>query len=119
METEVSALKALVITSTPSHPNLSHHRATADQTDSTPSSPSRNRPRPDTTEGGGGESERNFDPILRQEYINWKKSPDMAVTSPFLARIYREDVDPCLAFPASDLSSRVRTAIQVQKLGES
>jgi len=112
LETEVSALKALVITSTPSHPNLSHHRATADNTDSAPSSPSRGRPHTDHTDGWCGDSERNIDPTLRQEYVNWKKSPELGSSSPFLARIYREDVEPCLAFPASELSSRVRAAIQ-------
>jgi len=116
LETEVSALKALVITSTPSHPNKisqrSHHRATADLADSAPSSPSRTRPDTDLTDGGEGETDRNIDPTLRQEYINWKKSPDMTRSNPFLARIYKEDVEPCLAFPASELSSRVMAAIQ-------
>ena len=117
LETEVSALKALVITSTPSQPNKhlrpaqSHHRATADQSDSAPSSPSRARPDTDTTDGGPGDLERNIDPTLRQEYVNWKKSPDLTTSSPFLARIYREDVEPCLDFPASELASRVRAAI--------
>ena len=118
LETEVSALKALVITSTPSRPNKhhlqprSHHRATADQADSAPSSPSRARPDTDNTDGGTADCDRNMDPTLRQEYINWKKCPDMSRSSPFLARIYREDVEPCLAFPASELSSRVMAAIQ-------
>ena len=117
LETEVSALKALVITSTPSQPNKhlsvaqSHHRATADQSDSAPSSPSRARADTDATDGGCGDSERNIDPTLRQEYINWKKSPDMTTSTTFLARIYREDVDPCLDFSATELSSRVRAAI--------
>ena len=113
----MSALKALVITSTPSQPNKhlslaqSHHRATADQSDSAPSSPLRGRADSDTTDGGAGDSERNIDPTLRQEYISWKKSPDLTTSSPFLARIYREDVEPCLDFPASELSARVRVAI--------
>merc|ERR1719219_435503 len=73
LETEVSALKALVITSTPSQPNKhlsvaqSHHRATADQSDSAPSSPSRSRADVDATDGGCGDSERNIDPTLRQD----------------------------------------------------
>ena len=128
LETEVSALKALVITSTPSNPgpgnhlHQSHHRVTSDtslgDTASSPSSPARQRQDRDSVDSGasGGEADRHIDPVLRQEYLSWKKSPDMKESNQFLARIYREDVEPCLQFPAADLSSAVRAAIHANTL---
>lgn len=128
LETEVSALKALVITSTPSNPgpgnhlHQSHHRVTSDTSlgdaASSPSSPARQRQDRDSVDSGasGGEADRHIDPVLRQEYLSWKKSPDMKESNQFLARIYREDVEPCLQFPAADLSSAVRAAIHANTL---
>jgi len=122
LETEVTALKALVITSTPSMPNKhlnqSHHRATSDvslgELSPSPSSPCKERQSRDSVDSGAsfGDSERHIDPVLRQEYLAWKKSPKMDSDScPFISRIYKEDVDPCLQFPATCLSTRVRAAI--------
>jgi len=119
LETEVSALKALVITSTPSmsskHQPQSHHRATAETSgDASQSSSSPCKPRlsQDSVDSVySGDSDRHIDPVLRQEYLAWKKDPSMNETQPFLSRIYQEDVNPCLQFSNSDLSSRVRTAI--------
>ena len=49
-----------------------------------------------------GSDLRNVDPILRQEYLDWKKHPALdRDTSEFLSRIYREDIDLCLDFPIS------------------
>ena len=116
----MSALKALVITSTPSmpnkHMNQSHHRATADSDpSSSPSSPCRQRPGDEVD--GGGRQDKHMDPVLRQEYLSWKKSPSMSESDhPFLSRIYREDVEPCLQFPATELSLRVRSAIHDNNL---
>ena len=117
----MSALKALVITSTPSmpnkHVNQSHHRVTSDTSvdpGSGSSSPGRERSASDELDSG--HSDRHMDPVLRQEYLNWKKSPKMNQSEPFMSRIYSEDVDPCLMFPASDLSGRVRSAIHDNNL---
>ena len=125
----MSALKALVITSTPSNPgpgnhlHQSHHRVTSDTSlgdtaAASPSSPARQRQDRDSVDSGasGGEADRHIDPVLRQEYLSWKKSPDMKESNQFLARIYREDVEPCLKFPAADLSSAVRAAIHANTL---
>ena len=51
------------------------------------------------TPNSGGEM-RNVDPNLRQEYLEWKKSPSLdRNSSEFLNRIYKEDIDLCLDFP--------------------
>ena len=47
-----------------------------------------------------GSDMRNVDPVLRQEYLEWKKTPCLdRNNSDFLSRIYREDIDLCLDFP--------------------
>ena len=49
-----------------------------------------------------------IDPAFRQEYMAWKKDPTLDRISPqekqnpFLDRLYREDIDPCLDFPCED-----------------
>lgn len=127
LESEVTALKAMVITSTPSMPNKSlnpsHHRVTALDTSSSgdlasPSSPGRERPHRDSVDSGAssGETDRHIDPILRQEYLSWKKAPDMSESSLFMSRIYREDVELCLQFPATELSAKVRAGIHANTL---
>jgi len=127
LESEVTALKAMVITSTPSMPNKSlnpsHHRVTALDTSSSgdpasPSSPGWERPHRDSVDSGAssGEADRHIDPILRQEYLSWKKAPDMSESSLFMTRIYREDVELCLQFPATDLAAKVRTGIHANTL---
>ena len=123
----MTALKAMVITSTPSMPNKSlnpsHHRVTALDTSSSghlasPSSPGKERPHRDSVDSGAssGEADRHIDPILRQEYLSWKKAPDMSETSLFMSRIYREDVELCLQFPATELSAKVRAGIHANTL---
>jgi len=62
-----------------------------------------------------GEEEKEdicVDPVLRAEYVTWKKSPTMEPSCQFLSRIYREDVTPCLDFPVVELADRVRRAVQ-------
>merc|ERR1719474_242399 len=105
LTTEVAALKALVITSTPSmpnkhlHPHLgshhsSGHRLTSDGTESAPSSPCKENSLLNSSIQDCDQDQRNIDPVLREEYLTWKKAPTMSNTSPFLGRIYKEDVDP-------------------------
>jgi len=119
LTTEVAALKALVITSTPSmpnkhlHPHLGSHHSHSQRhlaeggTESAPSSPCKDRSPSNMCD----QENRNIDPVLRAEYLVWKKSPAMNSSNPFLARIYKEDVDPCLDFPAKPLSTAVKQAV--------
>lgn len=124
LQTEISALKTLVITSTPSMPNrhLHPHIITrggkgshSDQELSAPNSPVKDRSLPsaaDEVDGVSAEEHRNIDPVLRAEYLQWKKKPNMDQSNQFLSRIYREDILPCLDFPASPLADQVKKAVQ-------
>ena len=180
LETEVSALKTLVLTSTPSqpnrhlHPQIDHHRNGSDGSGSKSSSSkklfassspiskkSMNGKSPSSSNvslnnlvvGAGGINgcdslsdslascdethgnfcdlgtdcdnscgffeEKNIDPIFRQEYLVWKKNPTLdRSSSEFLNRIYSEDIDLCLNFPAknSKLKDLVFEAIHKQTI---
>ena len=55
--------------------------------------------------------------MLRTEYLAWKKCPSMEMAAhPFLARIYSEDVRPCLQFPAQALGKAGTDAIHSNTL---
>jgi len=126
LQMEVAALKALVITSTPAKPNLHLHRNTQRKESverkggsgsngggssggSAPGTPTKDR----LVEGAEGEKkeEKYIDPVLRSEYLQWKKSPSIDPDLPFFCRIYREDINPCLEFPNSELGVQVREAV--------
>jgi len=122
---EVAALKALVITSTPAkpnphlHPQISGGKSASPAVrggGSTPGTPTKERLSgvgSDETDGGGAEKkeEKFMDPVLRGEYLDWKKSPKMDPELPFFVRIYREDINPCLEFPNESLSAEVKEAV--------
>merc|ERR1719385_202697 len=129
LETEVSALKALVITSTPSmpnrhlHPHLRRGRGGSasgrggggggSESESGPPSPAREgHSSLGSLQGEEEKEETCVDPVLRAEYVTWKRSPSMEPSCQFLSRIYREDVTPCLDFPVVELADRVRRAVQ-------
>ena len=167
LETEVTALKALVLTSTPSQPNrhlhpqiesksshkklsfgLTKNKSPAGSTLSLANSSASSlvvgaggingvEPLNDSSTfndeshgnfcslGSGCDNscgffeEKNIDPELRKQYLTWKKSPTLKRTeSEFLDRVYREDIDPCLNFPArdSDLKNLVLQAIHEQTI---
>ncbi len=168
LETEVSALKALVLTSTPSQPNKHLHPQLGSpsqqqekkdkKTQQSPkkvseSSFSRSRlfnglSSPErtaasavaaqkgaqsgsvaldkskglsvaapvvfaaVTEADDPASQASMDPTLRDDFLRWRRSPTLSRSdSPFIDRVFREDVDPCLSFPNSALSALVAAAI--------
>lgn len=130
LETEVSALKTLVITSTPSmpnrhlHPHLRRGRGGSaggrggggggSESESGPPSPAREgHSSLGSLQGEEEKEETCVDPVLRAEYVTWKRSPSMEPSCQFLSRIFREDVTPCLDFPVVELADRVRRAVQV------
>ncbi len=57
-----------------------------------------------------------MDPTLRKDFLSWRKTPTLDPAHPFLARIFREDVDACLAFPNVRLALRVTEAIKENAL---
>lgn len=55
------------------------------------------------------------DPIFYDEYTEWKKSSSMSldpIQSPFIKRIYDEEIYPLFNFKNSDLTSRVLRSIE-------
>ncbi|XP_068050391.1 guanine nucleotide exchange factor for Rab-3A isoform X4 [Anomalospiza imberbis] len=126
LQAEVTALKTLVITSTPSSPNRELHpqlqspskagfRKGHGRNKSTSSAvvsaASQNvAPEPISREC------REIDSILFAEFQAWKESPTLDKSCSFLDRIYREDVGPCLDFTKQELSELVRVAVEQNTL---
>ncbi|KAG8563749.1 hypothetical protein GDO81_016193 [Engystomops pustulosus] len=142
LQAEVTALKTLVITSTPSSPNRDLHPQLQ--------SPSRNAlrkgharnkstgcaavsltppPQPISTEAkevvhltyepgwplsedSSSTSSRQVDTILYSEFMEWKEKPTLDKVCPFLCRIYQEDIKPCLDFAKKELSEQVLIAVE-------
>ncbi|XP_045411801.1 guanine nucleotide exchange factor for Rab-3A isoform X3 [Lemur catta] len=52
------------------------------------------------------------DTTLFAEFQAWRESPTLDKTCPFLERVYREDVGPCLDFTMRELSALVRAAVE-------
>ncbi|XP_027759361.1 guanine nucleotide exchange factor for Rab-3A isoform X3 [Empidonax traillii] len=126
LQAEVTALKTLVITSTPSSPNRELHpqlqspskagfRKGHGRNKSTSSAmvsaASQNvAPEPVSREC------REVDSTLFAEFQAWKESPTLDKSCSFLDRIYREDVGPCLDFTKQELSELVRAAVEQNTL---
>ncbi|NXD44843.1 R3GEF factor, partial [Copsychus sechellarum] len=126
LQAEVTALKMLVITSTPSSPNRELHpqlqspskagfRKGHGRNKSTSSAmvsaASQNvAPEPASREC------KEIDSILFAEFQAWKESPTLDKSCSFLDRIYQEDVGPCLDFPKQELSELVRVAVEQNTL---
>ena len=147
LETEVAALKTMVLTSTPSQPNKhlhpqlncgkkgssknikGHNRGSSSESVSSlgsgkalASNSVASNAIPAALEGHGKDEDhettanRYFDPTLRKDYLQWKKEPTVDPHHPFVGRIYKEDIDPCLNFPNEQLSQDVREAIHSNDL---
>ncbi|CAI9594647.1 unnamed protein product [Staurois parvus] len=123
LQAEVSALKTLVITSTPSSPNRELHPQLQ--------SPSKNALRkgharnkstgcaavvpvappaqPINTEG---KELPQVDTLLYSEFLGWKENPTLDKSSLFLSRIYQEDITPCLDFAKRELAEQVLAAVE-------
>ncbi|XP_032044786.1 guanine nucleotide exchange factor for Rab-3A isoform X3 [Aythya fuligula] len=126
LQAEVTALKTLVITSTPSSPNWELHpqlqspskavfRKGHARNKSTSSAmitaASHNvAPEPISREC------KEVDSVLFAEFQSWKESPTLDKSCSFLDRIYREDVGPCLDFSKQELSELVRAAVEQNTL---
>lgn len=53
-----------------------------------------------------------MDPIFHKEFLAWKQDPTTNKTDPFIARIYREDINYCLDFSNAELSQKVQEAME-------
>lgn len=56
--------------------------------------------------------EPEVDVILFREFLQWMDERSVSHDQPFLARIYQEDVAPCLNFPNKELALAVHSAIE-------
>uniref|UniRef100_A0A131Y121 Putative guanine nucleotide exchange factor n=3 Tax=Ixodes ricinus TaxID=34613 RepID=A0A131Y121_IXORI len=131
LQAEVQALKALVLTSTPSRPNAhlhpqlgarKHRRSPsnyelATRPPSPPGGPASPPPAPlhngsqdDCLELAPDACE--VDPVYHREFVSWRQNPGLDPQDPFLARIYQEDILPCLHFATQQLSQEVLRAIE-------
>ncbi|NXX97292.1 R3GEF factor, partial [Centropus bengalensis] len=126
LQAEVTALKTLVITSTPSSPNRElhpqlqspskagfkkGHGRNKSTSSAMVSAVSQNvPPEPVSHEC------KEVDSILFAEFQAWKESPTLDKSSSFLDRIYREDIAPCLDFTKQELSELVRVAVEENTL---
>ncbi|KAL4642157.1 guanine nucleotide exchange factor for Rab-3A isoform X3 [Arapaima gigas] len=130
LQAEVSALKTLVLTSTPSTPNRQLHPQllSPGSRSGTPRvglGHSRNKSAsgalsvgsmtpdlsPTHTEPADREG-RELDSVLYAEFLSWREEPSLNFTSAFLSRVYREDIQPCLSFTCSELSQSVQLAVE-------
>ncbi|XP_027800008.2 guanine nucleotide exchange factor for Rab-3A isoform X1 [Marmota flaviventris] len=55
---------------------------------------------------------QQVDTTLFAEFQAWRASPTLDKACPFLERVYREDVGPCLDFTMQELSALVRAAVE-------
>lgn len=51
------------------------------------------------------------DPRMHTEFLRWKANPCVDKSDPFVARVFREDIDLCLDFPNKELGAKVRQAV--------
>uniref|UniRef100_A0A3Q2NX23 RAB3A interacting protein like 1 n=1 Tax=Fundulus heteroclitus TaxID=8078 RepID=A0A3Q2NX23_FUNHE len=133
LQAEVTALKTLVLTSTPSSPNRQLHPQL--QAAGGRGSYKRGGGHVRTSSAGGAfqtssgkpepstvsiepvaKEEREMDSVLFAEFLSWNQHPSLDRSSAFLSRVYREDIGPCLSFTRSELSQLVHRAVENNSL---
>ncbi|XP_034391333.1 guanine nucleotide exchange factor for Rab-3A isoform X5 [Cyclopterus lumpus] len=134
LQAEVTALKTLVLTSTPSSPNrqlhpqlqppgargaykhAGGHVRNKSASGAFPSIPGKPEPSSVSVEPATKEVTREIDSVLYAEFLLWKENPSVERSSVFLSRIYREDIGPCLSFTRAELSQLVQSAVENNSL---
>lgn len=131
---EVTALKTLVLTSTPSSPNPhlhpqlskdeagtkkqhrrspSHYNLKYGRENSPPDSPVKEST---TLSISGTESFSKegleVDPVFHKEFLTWRQNPILDKSDPFVSRTYQEDIMMCLSFSNKELSDKVIGAVE-------
>ncbi|XP_058263722.1 guanine nucleotide exchange factor for Rab-3A isoform X7 [Hemibagrus wyckioides] len=137
LQAEVTALKTLVLTSTPSSPNRQLHPQLLSPgsrgASSRPGGHTRNKSATLTlpqlqaefpSENAHKSREEKevyeqtgahccqLDSVLFAEFLSWREKPSLDRSSAFLTRIYKEDIGPCLSFTCSELSQSVQSAVE-------
>ncbi|XP_031420736.1 guanine nucleotide exchange factor for Rab-3A isoform X4 [Clupea harengus] len=130
LQAEVTALKTLVLTSTPSSPNRQLHpqlqspgtrgalrgHTRNKSTSSALTLPhSQTEPGPTDTQAANKE-DKELDSVLFAEFLSWREAPSLNRSSAFMGRVYREDIGPCLSFTRTELSQSVQGAVESNSL---
>ncbi|CAG7731088.1 unnamed protein product [Allacma fusca] len=133
LQAEVAALKTLLITSTPSRPNLgngsngisifkkqhkrypSHNHLQYGRSEDEPDSKSKAKQKCADVVIDGEHCE--VDPTFHGMFVLWRQEPTLTVNhnnnkSQFLQKIYTEDIEPCLTFSNDGLVHKVRKAVE-------
>ncbi|XP_033913538.3 guanine nucleotide exchange factor for Rab-3A-like isoform X4 [Acipenser ruthenus] len=124
---EVCALKTLVLTSTPSSPNREMHpqllsppksvfKKGHTRNKSASSAVATATPLPGSATQLISRDSKEVDSVLFSEFLSWRVEPSLEPESPFLQRVYREDIGPCLAFAKRELSQSVQAAVESNTL---
>lgn len=133
LQAEVTALKTLVLTSTPSSPNrqlhpqlqasgarggyrhVGGHVRNKSASGAFPSVPGKQENTSLSIQPAAKE-DREMDSVLYAEFLMWKENLSVERSSAFLSRVYREDIGPCLSFTKSELSQLVQSAVENNSL---
>ncbi|XP_061138322.1 guanine nucleotide exchange factor for Rab-3A-like isoform X1 [Syngnathus typhle] len=125
LQAEVTVLKSLVLTSTPSAPNRQLHpqlqlpiggnNRNKSMSGGFPSPPGKPDP-PSLPVQPVVKEDREMDSVLYAEFLMWKEHPSLDRSSALMSRIYREDIGPCLSFTRSELSQLVQSAVENNSL---
>ncbi|XP_078000419.1 rab-3A-interacting protein-like [Glandiceps talaboti] len=124
LQAEVHALKALVITSTPSihyrksrlgfHRSVSHHPkqpfTPTHQKASSMSGLAQIQSKGKTIDN------REINPELWKDFMMWKSEISLSRDSKFMARILQEDIRPCLNFANAELASGLLNSVETNTL---
>lgn len=127
LQAEVSALKTLVLTSTPSSPNRQLHpqlQSTGSKTASSRHTRHKSatltlpqlQSEPTTDPSHTSREDKELDSVLFAEFLSWREAPSLDRSSAFISRIYREDIGPCLSFTRSELSQSIQSAVENNSL---
>ncbi|XP_065159532.1 guanine nucleotide exchange factor for Rab-3A-like [Atheta coriaria] len=137
---EVSALKTLVLTSTPSKPNPhlhpqidlrsrgteegkkhrrcpSHFNLKYGRENSPPESPTKDNSILAALEAAQDvacKEGQEVDPVVQDEFMKWKEllNPVLNKQDAFIKRIYEEEINPCLRFTNRELTEKVIVAVE-------
>ncbi|KFQ04471.1 Rab-3A-interacting protein, partial [Leptosomus discolor] len=118
LQAEVAALKTLVLSTSPTSPTKEFQSS-----GKTPFKKGHARNKSTSSAMGGSHQDltmmqpivkdcKEADLSLYNEFRSWKDEPTMDRTCPFLDKIYREDIFPCLTFSKSELASAVLEAVE-------
>lgn len=130
LQAEVTALKTLVLTSTPSTPNKHLHPQidTSNNKKKESSRPfwkthRRSTSHHEFTKEAQQESDEvengqntEIDPVYFEEFCQWREHPDLEESSQFLSRVILEDIGPCLNFVNQTLAERVKECVDKNTL---